>query len=142
MSRQRPAGVAVSVILQILDGAWGLMSGCALITGGGVLAALVAALAKEAPRWVGGAMGGVLALIGSVLLFFALLDFVLAWGLWKLYRWAWWVTMVKAVLSIAGPLLALLGGNLTSVPTLALNAIIIGLLLTSEVQQAMDINLS
>jgi len=141
MPKQKPASVTIIVILQILDGLWGLMSGCALLAGGGILAAILAALGEEVPHWVSGVAGGVFAVIGLVLVIFALLDFVLAWGIGSLYRWAWWVTLVKAILSILGPLLTLINGNLTSLPTLAFNAIIIALLLTADVRQAMDVNL-
>lgn len=139
MSTQRPASIIILVILQILDGVWGLMSGCALLVGGGALGALIAALTEEAARWLGGALGGLIALVGAALVAFALLDLFLAWGVWKLYRWAWWAMLIKAILSIAGPLFTLLGGNLTSIPTLVLNGIIILLLLTDEVRQAMGI---
>ncbi len=141
MSGQRTATITILVVLQILDGLWGVISGCALLAGGGALAVVIIELAKDAPPWLSGALGGAIALIGVALIVFALLDFVLAWGLWALRRWAWWVTMIKAVLSVLGPLLTLLGGNLTSVPTLILNLVIIALLLTFEVQQAMDIRL-
>lgn len=139
MSNQRPASIIIIVILQILDGLWGLLSGCALLVGGGALGALIAALVKETAPWLGGALGGLIALVGAVLVALALLDLLLAWGVWKLYRWAWWVTLIKAILSIAGPLFTLLGGNLTSIPTLVLNGVIILLLLTDEVRQVMGI---
>jgi uncharacterized membrane protein (DUF2068 family) len=128
--------VTIIAILQILDGLWGLASGCALLAGGGTLTALILHFATEAPQWVGGVLGGAVAIVGLVLVLFAVLDFILAWGIWRLRRWAWWLTMITSVLSILGSLGTLAGGNLTSIPAVALDGITVVLLLTSDVRQA------
>jgi hypothetical protein len=136
MPTQRPTDVTVIAILQILDGLWGLASGCALLAGGGALTALILHFATEAPQWVGGVLGGAVAVVGLVLVLFAVLDFILAWGIWRLRRWAWWLTMITSVLSILGSLGTLAGGNLTSIPAVALDGLTVVLLLTSSVRQA------
>jgi len=136
--KQRLASVTIIAVLQILDGLWGLASGCALLAGGGALAAFITRFV-EAPRWVGGTLGGALALVGLVLILFALLDFVLAWGIWTLHRWAWWLTMVTAVLSVLGSLGTLSGGNVTSIPVVVMDGLTIVLLLTSDVRRALRI---
>ncbi len=135
MPRQRSIGVMVIAALKILDGLWGLASGCALLTGGGALAAVIAQFVGDAPRWIGDALGGALAIVGLALIFFAALDFILAWGVWTLHRWAWWLTMIAAVLSSLGSLATLVAGNLTSIPSVAINGAIIILLLTPNVRQ-------
>jgi uncharacterized membrane protein (DUF2068 family) len=134
---KRPIGVTLIVILKILDGLWGLASGCALLAGGGALAAVILRFVRDAPPWVGEILGGALAVVGLILIFFSLLDFVLAWGVWTLRRWAWWLTMIEAVLSILGSVSTLAGGNLTSIPSVVLNGVIIVLLLTSSVRRAL-----
>ncbi len=139
MAKPKPAGILVIVILQVLDGVWGIMSGCALLVGGGALAAFLVGITEETSRWIGGLAGVFFMGLAFILIFFALLDLVLAWGIWALRRWAWWVTIIKAALSIVLPLVSLLGGNLSSIPTMLLNGIILILLLTAEVQQAMSI---
>jgi len=139
MPGQRPMSVMAIAALKILDGLWGLVSGCALLAGGGALAAVIARFASNAPRWIGDALGGVLALVGLVLILLATLDLVLAWGLWTLHRWAWWLTMITAVLSILGSLATLVGGNLTSIPTVVINGVVIILLLTTNVKQTLGI---
>jgi uncharacterized membrane protein (DUF2068 family) len=131
--------VLIIAVLQILDGLWGLASGCVLLAGGGALAAVIVRFVREAPQWVGGILGGALAVVGLILILFAALDFILAWGIWALRRWAWWLTMIKAALSIVGSLSTLIGGNLTSIPSTVLNGLIIILSLTSNVQQALGI---
>ena len=140
MPTQRPTSVTVIAILQILDGLWGLASGCALLAGGGALTTLIFRFATEAPQWVGGVLGGAVAVVGLVLVLFAVLDFILAWGIWRLRRWAWWLTMITSVLSILGSLGTLAGGNLTSVPAAALDGLTVILLLTSDVRQAFGLN--
>ncbi len=102
------------------------------------MAALITRFVK-APRWVGGTLGGALALVGLVLILFALLDFVLAWGIWTLRRWAWWLTMITAVLSILGSLGTLVGGNVTSIPVVVMDGLTIVLLLTSDARRALRI---
>jgi hypothetical protein len=132
--------VTIIAVLQILDGLWGLASGCALLAGGGALAAVILRSVRGAPEWVGGILGGVLAVVGLILILFAALDFILAWGIWALRRWAWWVTLIEGALSIAGSTSTLIGGNLTSIPSVVLNGVIIVLLLTSSVRQALGID--
>ena len=139
MPRQRSMGVMVIVALKILDGLWGLASGCVLLAGSGALAAVIARFTGNAPHWIGNTLGGVLALVGLALIFFAALDLILAWGVWTLRRWAWWLTMIVAVLSILGSLATLVGGNLTSIPSVAINGVIIILLLTTNVKQTLGI---
>ena len=139
MPTQRPTEVTIIAILQILDGLWGLASGCALLAGGGALTALILHFATEVPQWVGGVLGGAVAAVGLVLVLFAVLDFIFAWGIWKLRRQAWWLTMITAVLSILGSLGTLAGGNLTSIPAIALDGITVVVLLTSDVRQAFGI---
>ena len=139
MPTQRPTEVTIIAILQILDGLWGLASGCALLAGGGALTALILHFATEAPQWVGGVLGGTVAVVGLVLVLFAVLDFILAWGIWKLRRQAWWLTMITAVLSILGSLGTLAGGNLTSIPAVALDGLTVVLLLTPSVRQAFGV---
>jgi hypothetical protein len=139
MAKSKPVGVLIIVILQILDGLWGVMSGCVLLIGGGALAVFLGSITEETSRWVGGLAGAFFLGVAFTLIIFALLDLVLAWGVWTLRRWAWWVTIVKAVLSIVLPLIPLMAGNLGSIPTVLLNIIITLLLLTPEVQQAMGI---
>ena len=137
MPRQRSVGVRVISTLKILDGLWGLVSGCVLLVGGGALATVITRFAGNAPRWTGNAVGGVLALVGLALILFAALDFILAWGVWTLHRWAWWLTMIAAVLSILGSLATLVSGNLTSIPSVVINSVIIILLLTTNVRQTL-----
>ena len=140
MPTQRPTSVTIIAILQILDGLWGLASGCALLAGGGALTALILHFATELPQWVGGILSGAVAVIGLVLVFFAVLDFIFAWGIWRLHRQAWWLTMITAVLSILGSLGTLVGGNLTSIPAVALDGLTVVFLLTSDVRRAFGIS--
>jgi len=111
MSHQRPGSVIILAVLRILSGLWGLASGCALI--------FIA--------------------VGAVLILFALLDFVLAWGIWEMHHWAWWVTMGVAVASIIGSAATLLGGNVTSIPSVLIDVVTIFLLLVPSTRQAMGV---
>jgi hypothetical protein len=139
LNGQHSASVTVIALLKAIDGLWGLASGCALMAGGGAAAAMILHFAHDAPPWLSGILGGTVVAIGVFLAAFALFDLVLAWSIWKRQRWAWWLTLIVAVLSILGSAGTLLAGNLTGIPSVALNGIILVLLPTSDVRQAMGI---
>jgi len=78
--------------------------------------------------------GGFLALIGVILIVVALLDFVLAWGLWTGKGWAWILTLIFAVLGIVFSLVSMIRGGLVAILILALDIIIVFYLFTPRVK--------
>ncbi len=144
MPQRRPAGVAIIATLRSAAGALELVSGCALLAGGGTMGTLIIqSVAEETPRLWGGVFSVAVIVIGALLFIFAGLDFGVAWGMWTLRRWAWGAALGDAVMNLLCPVaLSLLSGNLVGVCTLAINGLTIALLLMPEVMRAMKIRLA
>ena len=82
-SRKRPLGITILAVLLVIAAILELfVSGAALL---GTINLFVAVIA---------------AIVGLVSLF-------VAWGLWKLKKWAFWTTVVIEVLAIAGHMISL-----------------------------------
>ncbi len=99
----RPTGITILAILGFLFGL--LMAGLAalMFVGGAFLGTMLAGAAAEGGEAAAGAgmMGAVVgfsAIIGGVMLVFAILYFAVGYGLWKLKNWARWITIVLSVL--------------------------------------------
>jgi hypothetical protein len=86
-SSTRPSGVKILATLQILLGV--------LIVLGGILLLSVGLMLPEAFPHVRFFFGRS-AYLGFILIFLALIDFILAYGLWVGKRWAWTGTLVRS----------------------------------------------
>jgi hypothetical protein len=103
----RPAGVTVIAVLCFLVTAGCVLIGILLVLGGGYIATLIRMSDHDAAAT--GILAGLGALIGVVVLVFAVLYAVVGWGLLKLKEWARITTLVLAGLSILGGLIGLVG---------------------------------
>lgn len=83
-SGDRPLGVTILAVLEIIVGLLGLFSGFTLITVGAML-----------PFF-----GAFAALLGAVALFIGLLDVIIGWGLWSLKSWAWMVALIVNIINL------------------------------------------
>lgn len=95
----RPIGVAILAILVVLVGVFFLVGGLGLLLLAGF------ALFRGLPTFFG--LGG--AILGLVLLIFALVFIGVGLGLWHLRSWAWWLAIIVLVISILGSLADLAG---------------------------------
>jgi hypothetical protein len=93
--RTTPIGVAILGVLTIL-------SGLALLAVGGLL--VVAAFFVGVSVPYAGVAGAFLGVIGAVFLIFAIIAMAAGVGLIRLRSWAWWLTMIVAVLTLLGSL--------------------------------------
>ncbi len=55
---------------------------------------------------VGGHLGAILGIVGAVFVIFGIIAILAGVGLIRLRPWAWWLTMIVAVLSFLGSLAA------------------------------------
>lgn len=108
----RPMGIAILAILEVLVGVISLIFGILIV----VLAGWIG-LTGVFPVLLGGLFG----VIGGILIIVGIFSFVIAYGLWNGYGWAWTIGLVFAILWIIMGLISLPGGI---VPIL-LNAFII-----------------
>lgn len=126
MNRTRPSGIKFLTALHLVLGAL-------LALGGFTLTVVGFALPETFPhlRWF--VVGSVL--VGTALLFFALIQFLLAYGLWNGMGWAWIASMVFAVLGIISSVLTLyLRPRVWEFVSLILDLLIIYYLMQPRVQ--------
>jgi len=123
---RRPAGIAILAVLQIIIGAVD------------VLTAILLLFASTTLAIVGFGMSAAFAFMLiplSILLFaFGAVSFILAYGLWNGRRWGWITSIILAAVGLALGVLSLLGGELASVATIVLEAIILIYLSTYSVR--------
>lgn len=75
----RPLGVTILAILQLLGGILGILAGLAIVMVFPVLLTLI---------------------IGAVLLIVGLLGLIVGWGLYTMKSWAWMLAMILNIISI------------------------------------------
>jgi hypothetical protein len=83
-SGDRPLGVTILAVLEIIVGALGLFGAIGLITLGAMI------------PW----LGGFAVILGVVVLFLALIDLIVGWGLWTLKSWAWMVALIVNIINL------------------------------------------
>lgn len=125
--RRRPLGVTLLAILEILSGIGMLFIALGMFA----LAALTSnqdfidAIGPDVPQWIidnGGVLFGVM---GGVMLIFAFVAFLLAWGFLKGKGWARLIGIIFAVLSIISSVISgIATGSLFSIATLGFSIII------------------
>jgi hypothetical protein len=121
---QRPMGVTILAVLEILTGLGALLGGLGMMAVAGFVGANTS---------YGGILGVLGASLGIVFIIFALISFLLAWGLLGGKGWARTLAMVFAALEALFGLLGIIGGDYSSVLTLAIGVIILYYLMRPEV---------
>ena len=126
LQQRRPTGVTVLAILQILIGVVDILTGVLLLVAGATLAIIGFAMSP--------AFAFMLIPLSIVLFAFGAFSFILAYGLWEGRRWGWVLAIILAVIGLALGVLSLLGGELASVATIVIEAIILIYLSTYNVR--------
>ena len=122
----RPFGVTLAAVLQILLGILELVGGVAVAFVSFVLPEMFPHVRFFAPRSVFSGLG---------LVAFALIDFILAYGLWKGKGWAWFASIIFAVIGLVFSALSLfMRPRLGEGISLILNVVIIYYLMQPRVQ--------
>lgn len=97
-AKVRPLGVTILTVLQILQGILILVGGLALSIAGLIIPEIFPHVRFFAVRS---------GLLGVGLVALAVIDFILAYGLWKGKGWAWIATLIFAVLGVAFSVISL-----------------------------------
>jgi uncharacterized membrane protein (DUF2068 family) len=129
---KRPRGVTIAAALV------GALGGLSILFG--ALAVAAVALGGSDPSMDAEAARGV-AVIGVAFLVLGAGQVFVAWALWRLKRWAWWLTIVLQGISVLEALGAMAFTQVTSVDTavftsLAFSLVIIGYFMTKGVRTA------
>lgn len=80
LQQRRPIGIAIIAIVLAVAGVLGIIFGIFTL--------------------IGSLMHPVMAFFGVTGILLGIIDIILAWGLWTLKRWAYWVTLIIAALDI------------------------------------------
>jgi hypothetical protein len=129
---RRPRGVAIAAALVAALGVLSVLFG-ALAVAAVALGGTEATVDAETARGV--------AVIGVAFLVLGTGQVFVAWALWNLKRWAWWLTIVLQGISVLEALGAMAFTQVTSVDTavftsLAFSLVIIGYFMTKGVRTA------
>lgn len=128
-SDQRPLGVTIIGIVGILVGCLALLAGLAVTVFG---IAFIPSIGD-----FGGilsAFGGLISVVGIVVVFAAVVELIVCWGLLSRKYWAWLVALILEVLGIIGSLGTLMGSPVAALPGLAIGAVVIWYLLQPQVR--------
>ncbi len=138
----RPVGVTIIAVLQLLQSLLGLLVGLGILLfkDAFVKAFIQNSQIQQSSQQVppealqlGLNIGGGVAILG------ALIGLLLAYGLFALKGWAWIITLIFSILGILGNLMTAINGQGNrgiAVVQLVINAVIIYYLLRSEVKRA------
>jgi hypothetical protein len=80
------------------------------------------------------AFGGLISVVGIVVVFAAVVELIVCWGLLSRKYWAWLVALILEVLGIIGSLGTLMGSPVAALPGLAIGAVVIWYLLQPHVR--------
>ncbi len=129
---KRPRGVTIAAALV------GALGGVSILFG--ALAVAAVALVGSDPS-IGAEAARRVAVIGIASLILGAGQVFVAWALWNLKRWAWWLTIVLQGISVLEALGAMAFTEVTSVDTavftsLAFSVVILGYFMTKGVRTA------
>lgn len=106
MATQRPSGVTILVILEVIGGLFELGIGALMFSA----AALLGDMMPEDVPGLGGVLTGLFSAIGIVLVIMGLIAFLIAYGLWTGQGWAWILCLIFSIIGIIIGILSLPGG--------------------------------
>ncbi len=95
--RRRPGGVTIIAVLLGIEGILEVIAGILLLTAFLFISHRVTVHGHTTVATVINVLGGIL---GGPPLIIGILTLIFTWGLWMLKRWAYWTTIVIAVLNI------------------------------------------
>jgi uncharacterized membrane protein (DUF2068 family) len=83
-SGERPLGVTIIAVLNILGGLLSIFGGFTSLTLGLAL----------------GPFGFLLIILGAIILFLGIINLIIGWGLWSLKSWAWMAALIINIINL------------------------------------------
>lgn len=124
MQKPRPTGVTIIAILNIIGGIIMLIAGIAVVAVGSLLPGIFEEGMMEAGA-IGMLAGGAAVAMGAVIIALGIFSFVVAYGMLKSMSWAWTLTVVLSVISIALNAVSLASGNFGGIVNIVISAIVL-----------------
>lgn len=106
--RERPTGVTILAILEIIVGIVSLISGLAITILFATVGGMMGRIPEAAP--LAALFGAFGAVIGGLLILVSIVCFIIAYGFWKGKGWAWVLGLIFAIIGIISGLISLPGG--------------------------------
>jgi hypothetical protein len=122
----RPTGVTIIAILNIISGIVMIAGGLGLAAIGSILPTMstIDPNAKSQLA-VAGLLGVGGVAVGAILIILGIISFIVAGGLLKGRGWAWTVTVILSVISIAIGIISIIGGNFGSILSIIISGIVL-----------------
>lgn len=125
-SKSRPTGVTIIAILNIIGGIVMLIAGTALIAVGALLPDILDEELGPSMSGVPAEFAGALGVaMGAVIIALAVFSFIVAFGMLKGMGWAWTVTVVLSIVSIALNAISLASANFGGIINIIISAIVL-----------------
>jgi lysylphosphatidylglycerol synthetase-like protein (DUF2156 family) len=105
MYKQRPLGIAILAVLEIIGGILALIIGIAFVAAGSMFESM---MSEVMPFY--GLFTGIFAIIGAIVIVVAIIALLLGYGLWKGSGWAWILQLIFSALGAVTSLTALPSG--------------------------------
>lgn len=113
---RRPRGITIVAVILALLGTFAVLFG---------VLAVVAIVAGGQPTDVDPKLTRVAEIVGVVYLVIGLGQWVVAWAMWHLKKWAWWLTVILQGISVLQALAAMAFTEVTSVDAAAFGGLIL-----------------
>jgi len=107
MATERPFGVTILAILEVIGGILSLAAGAFMLF---AAAAFGMMIPGEMPGGISGFVGlmmGLFSVIGIVVITIGLISFIIAYGLWNGRGWAWTLCLIFSIIGIIIGILSL-----------------------------------
>lgn len=104
MATQRPFGVTILAILEIIGGLLELGVGALMFTAAALFGSLIP---EEEVSGLGGFLTGLFSVIGIIFVIIGLIALFIAYGLWTGQGWAWTLCLIFSIIGIIIGILSL-----------------------------------
>lgn len=133
---ERPLGIAILAVLDIIGGILGLFGGISLAA----LSTVIAEMMEEMGGLPGleGLFGATIevmfVVLGIIAIIMGIVALAVGWGFWKGSEWGWFLGVALYAIGIILGLASLVGGNIFSLVGIIIGALILYYLFTPNVK--------
>jgi uncharacterized membrane protein (DUF2068 family) len=125
-AKTRPTGVTIIAILNIIGGIIMVIAGLALIAVSAVFSSLSLSTQQNINSSVPSAFFGVAgSALGAGIIALGIISFVVAYGLMKGKEWAWTLTVILSIISIALNVISIVSGNTGGIASIIISGVIL-----------------
>lgn len=125
-TKSRPTGVTIIAILNIIGGIVMLIAGTALIAVGALLPDILDEGFDPSMSGIPAEFAGALGVaMGAVIVALAIFSFIVAFGMLKGMGWAWTLTIVLSIISIALNAISLASANFGGIINIVISGIVL-----------------